>query len=585
MKIIERFRRLPSRISESFKRFPLSLLYSVLTVCVLIYMIHADILFWENEDVYSKIAMILALGIPLSLSVYIFFETKPDTKKHVRILAHLFTPIILIGYYFLFLREINYISGTRYTAYMIALFIIFSFIPYIKREKNYELYVIRLFTRFIVTYVYSMVLYLGLAAILGTINLLFNAEIPGEFFGDIALIVAGIFAPTFFLADIPGKDENITIRSFPKVLKVLLEYIVLPLLAVYTVILYAYFAKIIITFNLPQNIIGNLVLWYSIIMTIVLFFIYPLKEQDKWINTFIKIFPKAIIPLIGMMFWAIALRINDYGITEDRYFVIAVGIWVTGIMIYYSLKKNIRNIWVTISLTLIIIVSVTGPISAYSVSKWSQNNRFENLLKNNDLLSDSLAIKPNENLGEEAQREISSIIRYFRNFHSLDDMKYLSDDFDTSKMKKVFGFELKEDYRYPYGNENYFNHYLDDDNIISIDKYDYFIQYARYEPKNIKDFADGYSIRYSNSDDELIIKNSDNEIYNKNINDIAKEIHKQNINKDKLEIKDITFTDENNDIELKIIFKYINGFSLNSSEDINIEEYDFYIFIDIKKAN
>ncbi|WP_130806300.1 DUF4153 domain-containing protein [Senegalia massiliensis] len=582
MNIIEGFKKLPNRISESLKRFPISLLYSVLTVCLLIYINHNEFLFRDDGDLYSRIAMILALGIPLSLSIYVFFETKDNVKKSIEILGHIFTPIILIGYYFLLLNEIDYVSGTRYTAYMIAFFIIFSFIPYIKRKHNYELYVIRLFSRFIVTYVYSVVLYLGLAAILTTINLLFNADIPGKIFADIAFVVAGIFAPAFFLADIPKKGDKITIRSFPKVLKVLLEYIVLPLISIYTIILYVYFGKIIITSQLPQNIIGNLVLWYSIIMTIVLFFIYPLKGQSKWINNFIKIFPKAIIPLIGMMFWAVALRINAYGITEDRYFVIAVGIWVTGVMIYYSLKKDIRNIWVTISLALIIIISVTGPISAYSVSKWSQNNRFEKLLKSNNMLTDSLDINPNENVSEDVQREVSSIIRYFLNYHSLDDIRFLSDGFDLREMEDVFGFDLKEDHMYPYQNRNYFNHILEDERIISIEDYDYFTFYTTYEPQSAKIFGGDYSVKYSSSNDEIVIKNNDNEIYTKNINDIARKIHKDSSNKDILDMNDMKFTDQNNDIKVQILFKNINGNNTNSNENIEIERVEFFVFIKIK---
>ncbi|MGO1713254.1 MAG: hypothetical protein ACTH0B_07065, partial [Senegalia sp. (in: firmicutes)] len=63
MKIIERFKRLPKRILESLKRFPLSILYSALTVCALIYMVHNEYLFNSNEELYSRIAMILALGV------------------------------------------------------------------------------------------------------------------------------------------------------------------------------------------------------------------------------------------------------------------------------------------------------------------------------------------------------------------------------------------------------------------------------------------------------------------------------------------------------------------------------------------
>src|SRR5690606_7885089 len=132
--------------------------------------------------------------------------------------------------------------------------------------------------RFVVTYVYSVILYLGLAAIMGTIKLLFDANIPWDIYFDMGVIVAGIFAPAFFLSDVPMRDEEISEESYPKVLRVLLQFIILPLLFVYTMILYAYFAKSIVTMQLPQGIIGNLVLWYSIISAIILFFIYPLRN-------------------------------------------------------------------------------------------------------------------------------------------------------------------------------------------------------------------------------------------------------------------------------------------------------------------
>jgi len=347
MKIIALFKNLGNKLSYSFKRFPIPLLFAALTVSVLIFINHLDYNIEKTWDMYSRIAMVLALGIPLSLSLDVFFEGKRDYKISIRMLGYIVIGVLLTVYYKLFLTNQDMVSITRYTSYTIISYLLFTIIPYFNKRKNYELYVIKLCTRFFVTYVYSLVLFLGIAAIITTINLLFNAGISGRLFRDMAFLVGGIFAPAFFLADVPKRGEEVPFQSYPKVLAVLLQFIVLPLISIYTIILYVYFGKIIITRTLPQGVIGNLVLWYSIVSTIVLFLVYKLRNINNWVKTFIAILPKAIIPLLGMMFVALAIRINAHGITENRYLVLIVGLWVSGIMIYYSLKKEITNIFLS----------------------------------------------------------------------------------------------------------------------------------------------------------------------------------------------------------------------------------------------
>ena len=53
-----------------------------------------------------------------------------------------------------------------------------------------------------------------------------------------------------------------------------------------------------------------------------------------------RYFPKAILPLIVMMFISIGIRINAYGLTENRYYVVALGIWAFLVMIYFAFGKN-----------------------------------------------------------------------------------------------------------------------------------------------------------------------------------------------------------------------------------------------------
>ena len=159
------------------------------------------------------------------------------------------------------------------------LYLAFAYIPWISNKKNYEFYIIEVFSDLFLTIIYSLVLYLGIAAIFFTINQLFNANIVGKYFYYVFLIIAGVFAPSLFLSRIPEVDEKFEGYEYPKSLKVLLLYIVIPLLTIYSTILYAYFLKIIVTRTWPQGVVSHLVLWYSTFSIAVIFFITPIIKE------------------------------------------------------------------------------------------------------------------------------------------------------------------------------------------------------------------------------------------------------------------------------------------------------------------
>lgn len=580
MKIVLGFKKLIHKLSLSLKRFPISLVYAALTVLVVIMMNHTDV---DVDETYTRIAMTLALGIPLSLSIYMYFEGRKNIKKHVQLLFHGIIGVLLLLYYLFFLKDLEMVASTRYVAYTISSYLLFSFIPYLHRKENYELYVIKLFNRFIITYVYSVILYLGLAAILGTINLLFNINISWKLYFDIAVIVAGIFAPAFFLSDVPKRDEELLVDDYPKVLGVLLQYIILPLISVYTIILYIYFGKCIITTELPRGIIGNLVLWYSIVSAIILFFIYPLRNNNQWVKTFIGIFPKVIIPLLIMMFMAIGIRINTYGITESRYFVLIVGLWVTGVMIYYAIKKKINNIMITITLAIIGFLAVTGPWSAYSISQLSQNNRFEKILIRYDMIGEaSQIIKPKKELEEIDKKEISGIITYFHRYHDIRNIKYLSEEFQVEDMENIFGFDLKEDDTFISRNREYFSHYVDHVNrLVRITDYDYFVDYASYRWDN-QEQIDGEFLVLYDGDQKIEIKQGEKVIYGKDIKEVAANIHRKNRGQHNPPETEMTFIDENQKVKIYIVFKSISGFENTIIDEVHIDNIEYYLFIKVK---
>src|SRR5690554_1629307 len=444
-RITEVIHRVTSNFLSGVKRFPEAVIFAVATVTLLIVMNH-----WQTPDqtteLLTRIAMTLALGFPVALSLNeLFTRTAIRTsaahhiKQHSKTLINFsLTLVALSAYYFWGLSELSPVTISKYLAYSLAAYLAFLFIPYLSNRMHFESYVILLFTRFCTTYLYSVTLYLGLSTILFTIEHLFTVEISGKLYFDLWLMIAGIFAPVYFLAEIPAHSLDDEQYNYPNVLKVLFIYILIPIISVYTIILYAYFAKIIITLTWPIGLVSHLVLWYAMFSALLIFCIFPLGKQNQIAKKFINLFPWLILPLIAIMFVSMGKRITAYGLTENRYYVLVTGLWVTAWMLYYCFAKRPRNIVLPVTLSIIAVLAVSGPWSSFTVSKISQNRRLIALLNKYELLEES-SIIPRTNLPGEAKKEINSIIKYFDDKHSLKDISLLPPDFGLSDMEKTFG--------------------------------------------------------------------------------------------------------------------------------------------------
>lgn len=580
-KIISQIRLAGSRLIISIKDFPATLLLATATVVTLIYTNHLKYGDGVLQENLTRLAMVLALGIPLSLSTKVFIERKEGLGRLIRLALYGGNIVLLALYYLFFLNNLDQVSISRYTAFTISLYLIFSFIPYLPKGRNYELYVVTLFNRFVTTYLYSAILFLGLLAIISTINILFTANIPGTIYLDLWFIVVGIFAPAFFLADIPIYGQNLRVKDYSKVLKVLLLYIVMPLITVYSFILYAYFIKILITAQWPEGILANLVLWYSILSTIVIFFIYPLRDENKWVKIFISLFPKLIIPLLLMMFVSLGIRIGAYGVTENRYYVLIAGLWVMASMIYFAINKNASNIIITISLAIISVMTVIGPWSSHSISRFSQNKRFENLLRANNMLSNENIIQASPDISKGDREEISSILLYFQNQHSLKDLKYIPTDFDIGKTKNIFGFELEEEYFGP-SKSKYFSHNTTlKGEPLYINDYNYFADYTYYGNTSLENNTSSITVNYSEESRVIEIKDKGKIIYRKNIDDIVKIVHQNNINKHEISLEEASYVHRTPSVEILYVFNNISGVE-GLDGKITIHPPMFYIFVKIK---
>ncbi len=581
-------KRLIKSLYESIRRFSATLLFSFSTAIMLIILREIEpSASREFFDVLKRITAILALAIPLSLCITHIFERYKGIGFAGKISAGVLGTAVLVIYYFFLLPDFNMVPTTRYIAVSTALYITFILLPYLYKRENFELYVLKLFIRFWTTVLYSGVLFAGMSAILFTINRLLQIDIDEKTYYYVFLLIAGLFAPAFFLGGIPAFTKNLEKDEYSKLLRILLLYIIMPLITVYTAILYIYFAKVIITLEWPEGLVAHLVLWYSVISTAVIFMTSPLSSANKWAQTFIYWYAKLVLPILAIMFISIGIRINAYGITENRYFVVLLGLLVTGIMIYINMAKHRRNIVMPITLAIITLLAVFGPWNAYSVSKLSQNIRFESILEKNAMIMNNKVVKPAIEVTDNDKNELCEILSYFSNNHSLKDLKYLPADFKLEYTENIFGFPFQKEI-YPNAIDNKYLSY----NIAIIDEpvdikgYDYMFDFRNNHPEiSIK--TDGLEIRYDNQNTVITVFIGDSEIYKGNMSEFVKQINdKYNDNKvnnsfhkefKEIPQEDMTFEIENTAIELKFIIYNAFGRVESDSNKIIIEGINFIV--------
>lgn len=583
MKIIQAIKTLLIGFYTSIRRFPAAIGFSTATAIILIVVSQYDSgLSRETADQLYRIAMILALGIPLTICLHLLLEQLRGLALAVKALLVLSVPVILVLYYFFLLPDREMVSVTRYTAVSLAAYLSCFFIPGLPLKENYEIHVIKVFTRFLMTGIFSAVLFLGLAAILFTIDRLLGVHVESRLYYHIWLLVAGIFAPCFFLSAIPNRDWSFGEADYPRAFRVLLFYIVMPILTAYTAILYIYLIKILFTWEWPVGMVGHLVLWYSAISAGVVFLIAPLTTTYKWAKLFSFWFVKLILPTIAIMFVALWIRINAYGFTENRYFVLVLGLWVFGVMLYFNFFNKKRNAFLPVSLAAVALLSVFGPWSAYSVSAASQNNRLESILQNNGMLSEGKVAKTSRLPSELDRHEINNIIYYFDSTQRLVLVKSLPSGFNTGRMEEVFGFA------YNYGSylptqRDFFQYTLTpSDASLDIRGYDYLLDYRNYGAVDKK--MGDYTVRYSYETHKLTIFKENALVLEEELTAFAREIHKKHgtqaiVN---LGLRDMTVDKENGLFSLRVVFNNIYGNEDPSTGELNVSGMDYYMLVKLK---
>ncbi|MCL2220216.1 MAG: DUF4153 domain-containing protein [Chitinispirillia bacterium] len=383
------------------KRFPVTVFLAVAYAAMLSIdkVQHYTGLFSYQQHSFFLVSMFISTAAALWLEDFV-----SSWKKHAITAA-----ITLIWGASKFIEQSDTIE---LTAIGIAAFLALFFLPFLKKGSDNAFWNFAMDTacQLALAFIFSCVLYIGLWGAEEAIETFFGvntysvAYIPWVF----SFVLA---APLYFLANIPGKAakrrEEVAIN---KALKVFALYVLVPVAAIYTVILYVYLAQIIITWELPNGLVSYMVSAIAFIGLLTAVLLYPTR------TTLPRYFGLILLPLLVLMSAGIIRRFNDYGITVARCYVLLMNLWFYGIYAYLFVTKAKRVKWMLISFSALTLIASVGPWSVTAYTKralLAEVNRLSLELYNADIPPDERGMFDNS---EKAER-LRNKVRYLQNMY------------------------------------------------------------------------------------------------------------------------------------------------------------------------
>lgn len=412
--------------STVFTRFPLPFLLAILATIAALLLVEVEYDYRTLSHRLSKFLALCNIGFVLLLAADLYAENAlPSLKK--RVVVSLIVILLCALLFFLLSPAYYKVHLYQLILFSIGGHLLVAITPFLMRKGVSDFWTFNktLFLRFITATLYSLILFIGLVIALYAIDKLFSVKLDDKYYQRLFVTIAIGFNTLFFLAGVPHQAVRSSEKSsaYPKGLKVFTQYVLIPLMSVYLLILLIYEVKIIVDWELPNGMVSTLIIGYAFFGILSLLLVFPIRNTvgNTWIKLFTRFFYFTMVPLLVLLLLAVYKRVTTYGITEPRYFLMAIALWLSCITVYFlvSKKQDIRLI--PSSLCLIVFASIYGPQSASNVSLQSQKKRLKALME--------------EEINENNRAKKTSTVQYLVKTHGLSSFQSFTDK-DLSTIEK-----------------------------------------------------------------------------------------------------------------------------------------------------
>lgn len=236
--------------------------------------------------------------------------------------------------------------------------------------------------------------------------------------GDWMVLALVLSTPFFALASVPNKatfdsakyDET-AFFSF------LVKYVAIPFVTIYFLILYAYTAKVLANFSeWPKGEVTWMVIGFSFFGYLAYAFSYGIEKEFAFVKKFRKALPFAVMPQIAMLAYAIWLRIAQYDLTANRYFVVVFGVMLLVLSAYFAFSKDKRLVAIPVAVVGFAVAISVGPWSVFSLPAARQEARLVHNLELAGMLANGKVSAPATPLSKELSVEIYECADYLADY-------------------------------------------------------------------------------------------------------------------------------------------------------------------------
>ena len=568
-------------LTHAITRFPLTTLFLLAAVINNAYQISI-----EQDNV--KLLLTFILGAFLSAvaqAAYERFYSKRSTQWVLNAIA-----VILAAGYYLLIKPSPSLSTEIEIRTVVALFALlwaFVWVPVIKSPISFNQSFLIAFKSLFNSLFFAAIIFGGISIILAAFSQLI-LTIDHTAYAHTANLVFILFAPLYFLSLIPiypdaMEEEIANTAHCPKFLAILLSYILIPLVTVFTLILVIYIVKNIGGEFWSDNLLEPMLVSYAI--TVILLYILVSELDNRLTHLFRKIFPKILVPIVLFQIASSVISLGDTGVTHTRYYVILFGIFAAISGILFSLLPVRKNGIIAALLIIFAAISIVPPVDAFTISRNSQISTLKKVLLKNHMLEGN-QITPKAAVPEQDQKVITSTVEYLTRMEYTKDIKWFPKSFDLyNDFYQTFGFEEYQDE----GKTNqsiYLN--MEPSTPINITGYDRFMELELYPAgkdgeEGMGDFEKAgktYSLiktTKGNQTELTLLGENNQELTHFDTQEIYDKFGHRNANKENISADDATFTKENSRAKLTIVVQ-----NVSIEKPSNQNNAGVYVFIKIK---
>lgn len=392
LRLLERWRDLLTAVVGGFDRFPVAVV-ALGAFAIYVNLEIADVIRVRGDEM-ARAGFALVGAAAIATAVALFGERRAIAS----LLRHSPSLVLAaaVGAALWYWDRL----GVAFPALFVAAVTAIPLAPYVRREPaGFWAFIWRLVHAAALAFIAVIVFCAGLSAIFASIDYLFGVDIDSSLYGHIWSIGIGFVGPLFALSLVPTvfpeHDTPDAADIFIAGLRILSDFVAVPLLAVYVTILHVYALKILIETELPKGQIGWMVLTFGLAVLALRVAVHPMAGL-AWMPTrlFLRWWPIGLVVPLVLLVIALWQRVDTYGVTPERYalglFALFLGLVLLA-QIPRSTRGDIRAIPALGALAL--FVGSFGPWGMLSLSARSQIDRLTHYLADAGVLQDGRVVR------------------------------------------------------------------------------------------------------------------------------------------------------------------------------------------------